>query len=146
MICPVRFKEMLSHSGSEGMIQEDLPVLTVQRSPFYVNFLHSLTLLLCVVILSTLFFSKQQMWLLVPLKDEEFFLEPLLNSSIGGSIFLCCLSGKASKQVLLQSRIFSFLHFRSFILTVCKQAILRLKRSTYSQAVHSAAYCICSKK
>lgn len=57
--------------------------------------------------------------------------------------FLCCFRGKSSKQVLLQSRIFSFLHFQSFMMmTVYMQAILRLC-STYSQAVHSAAYCIC---
>lgn len=29
---------------------------------------------------------------------------------------------------------------------VCMQAILRLKCSTYSQAVHSAAYCTCGTR
>lgn len=134
IVCTVWLKETLSYSGSEEMIKADFPVRPSNAVCKY--WFDPL------VIISTLFFSKQQGWLLFPLKDEEFFLEPLLNSGIGCLIFLCCFRGKTSKQVLLQSRIFSFLHFQSFMMmTVCMQAILRLC-STYSQAVHSAAYCI----
>lgn len=138
IVWTVWLKEMLSYSGSEEMIKADFPVLP--NNAVWKYWFDPL------IIISTLFFSKQQVWLLFPLKDkdEEFFLEPLLNSGIGCLIFLCCFRGKTSKQVLLQSKIFSFLHFQSFMMmTVCMQAILRLKCSTYSQAVHSAAYCIC---